>query len=290
MSAAEDVRSTVRAAKTASNAKAVADAAAFTAQSACEGERFPSIDEARAAHTRSSIAQSHAIHAAVVEHEATTAKRRAALGLAHDVKCWNVHRKRELLRSCISHARSQHVATRRAVDAWSCLRDGYLGSTLIPCTETRVNRFQLDIAAGNILASAQEEVDDDDEVHAQVYSDIAPGMASALSSPTIEAIEHMTLASSPLPAMTLDVWEGKISPSILDNILPFVDAAPIPEEEPHDLLASSSPDDEDNPLTASMQSLVNGLMTWGGQFDSDEDFCLPAGMATSIVMEQSEFH
>jgi len=290
VSAAEDVRSTVRAAKTASNAKAAADAAAFTAQSACEGERFPSIDEARAAHTRSSIAQSHAIHAAVVEHEATTAKRRAALGLAHDVKCWNVHRKRELLRSCISHARSQHVATRRAVDAWSCLRDGYLGSTLIPCTETRVNRFQLDIAAGNILASAQEEVDDDDEVHAQVYSDIAPGMASALSSPTIEAIEHMTLASSPLPAMTLDVWEGKISPSILDNILPFVDAAPIPEEEPHDLLASSSPDDEDNPLTASMQSLVNGLMTWGGQFDSDEDFCLPAGMATSIVMEQSEFH
>jgi hypothetical protein len=290
VSAAEDVRSTVRAARTAANAKAAADAAAFTAQSACEGERFPSIDEARAAHTRSSIAQSHAIHAAVVEHEATTAKRRAALGLAHDVKCWNVHRKRELLRSCISHARSQHVATRRAVDSWSCLRDGYLGSTIIPCTDTRVNRAPTETTS--VPPKTQLEVEDD-EVHVKVYSEIAPGMASALSSQTIEAIDHMALAAKATKAEqieTTDVWVEKFSsPSILNEILPFVDAAPIPEEGP-DLSSSISPDDEENvQLTESMQSLVNGLMAWGGQFDSDEDFSLPPGMATSIVMEHNEF-
>ena len=110
VSAAEDVRSAVRAAKTAENAKAAASAAAYAAQSACDAGGFPSIDEARAAQTRASIAQSHAFHAAVVDHEAKAVKRRATLALAHDVKCWNVHRKREMLKACLAHARSQHEA------------------------------------------------------------------------------------------------------------------------------------------------------------------------------------
>ena len=137
VSAAEDVRSAVRAVRTAENAKAAASAASYTAQSACDSGTFQTIDEARAAQTRASIAQSHAFHAAVVEHEAKAIKRRATLALANDVKCWNVHRKREMLQACISHARSQHEATRRAVDAWSCLRDGFIGSPIMPATQTR---------------------------------------------------------------------------------------------------------------------------------------------------------
>jgi hypothetical protein len=137
VSAAEDVRSAVRAARTAENAKAAASAAAYAAQSICDAGGFPTIDDARAAQTRASIAQSHAFHAAVVEHEAKAVKRRATLALAHDVKCWNVHRKREMLQSCIAHARSQLESTRRAVDAWSCLRDGFIGSSVIPSAQTR---------------------------------------------------------------------------------------------------------------------------------------------------------
>ena len=135
VSAAEDVRSTVRAARTACNAKLAAVNAAHMAQEVCEKGQFANINEARAAQTRSSIAQSHAIHATVVEHEAKTVKRRATLALAHDVKCWNAHRKREILKICLAHAKSQHEATRRAVDAWSCLRDGFVGSTIIPSTQ-----------------------------------------------------------------------------------------------------------------------------------------------------------
>jgi hypothetical protein len=108
----------------------------LAAQKACDA-RFSNIDEARAAQTRASIAQSHAIHAAVVEHEAKSAKRRATLALANDVKVWNVHRKREMLKSCISYARSQHEATRRAVDAWSSLRDGFIGTAIIPPAHER---------------------------------------------------------------------------------------------------------------------------------------------------------
>jgi hypothetical protein len=45
--------------------------------------------------------------------------------------------------------------------------------------------------------------------------------------------------------------------------------------------------DGEEALTSSMQSLVNGLMNWGGQYDSEEDFALPRGMAASIAMEES---
>ena len=138
--AAEDVRSTVRAARTATNAKVAAVSAADIAQSICDKGKLCSMEEARAAQTRASITQSHAIHAAVVEHEAKTMKRRATLALAHDVKCWNAHRKTKILEVCLGFAKSQHEATRRAVDAWSCLSDGYVGSNMIiPTTHSLSN-------------------------------------------------------------------------------------------------------------------------------------------------------
>jgi hypothetical protein len=40
-------------------------------------------------------------------------------------------------------------------------------------------------------------------------------------------------------------------------------------------------------LTSSMQSLVDGLMNWGGRYDDDEDLALPTGMAASIALEES---
>ena len=50
---------------------------------------------------------------------------------------------------------------------------------------------------------------------------------------------------------------------------------------------SNSHGEENEVLTSSMQSLVNGLMNWGGQYDDDEDFALPTGMAASIALEES---
>jgi len=152
VTAAEDVRAAVRVSRTASNARAAASSAAFSAQTACENGEFASLDEARAAQTRASIAQSHAIHAAVVEHEAKTVKRRATLALAHDVKTWNVHRKREMLQSCIAYARSQNEATRRAVDAWSSLRDGFIGTPVNPSVVEKRSSPQYSKQTTHVLA------------------------------------------------------------------------------------------------------------------------------------------
>jgi hypothetical protein len=342
VSAAEDVRSTVRAVRTAANAKAAASSAALAAQSACESGKFSSIDEARAAQTRASIAQSHAIHAAVVEHEAKTVKRRATLALAHDVKCWNVHRKREILQTCLSYARSQHEATRRAVDAWSCLRDGYIGSTMIPATQTRKSAS---VPARDPIMHADQDPSIDD-VTATIYGDLVGGKTGAKGGqPVIVPVEH-DLFKQPTGATSSRTGEI-ISAPAEPTILPLVMASVI-HEEFEDLaftynaddngaslnsqvfgtglssqgygssvssqgvfgsvgsqgVASSlnsqgftgsqspktspKPDvDEIEELTSSMQSLVNGLMNWGGQYDSEEDFALPTGMAASIALEES---
>ena len=324
VSAAEDVRSTVRAARTAANAKGAASSAALDAQKACDGGKFSSIDEARAAQTRASIAQSHAIHAAVVDHEAKTVKRRATLALAHDVKCWNAHRKREVLQTALAYAKSQHEATRRAVDAWSCLRDGYLGSTIIPAAQ-----------ATRRAAPRQPMLDIfNDEPQATIYADDTGGDDSIR--PTIVAVEHDLLKQANEVA-TMSHAEI-MAPAEAETILPFVVASPIPEEEEEDgnvvcqeglnigsshqsnsavgsnsaksSLSSHSHShsggsysnsggdsqhkskaqqeaEEGEVLSSSMQSLVDGLMTWGGQYNDEEDFALPTGMAASIALEES---
>jgi cellobiose-specific phosphotransferase system component IIA len=312
VTAAEDVRAAVRVSRTAANARAAASSAAFSAQTACEKGEFANLDEARAAQTRASIAQSHAIHAAVVEHEAKTVKRRATLALAHDVKTWNVHRKREMLRSCIAFARSQHEATRRSVDAWSTLRDGFVGT---PVNPSIVERRAAPHSPLSYAPSAPEPrpLVEPGEVTATIYE----SMSFALHldcPPTIVAVDHNVLAiaaaelfHSESPETLESTTEPTKSVEIQEpeSILPFAEAAPIPDEEADDLVNFQYNEDNntgssslheptyessftDEKLSASMQSLVDGLMNWGGGFDADEDhFALPIGMAASIVLEET---
>lgn len=342
VSAAEDVRSTVRAARTAGNAKFAASSASNIAQSVCEKGKFTNIEEARVAQTRASIAQSHAIHAAVVEHESKTVKRRATLALAHDVKCWNVHRKREVLQVCLAHAKSQHEATRREVDAWSCLRDGFVGSTIIPSTQTW---------SAKIRKPKVEPLNEVPEVEptTTIFGSIDKNDGR---NRTIVAVEHEQLRL-PKEASTTSVSNGDNWP---DTALSMMVTLPIPEEvndvsnsddeesEVDDVsnsedkescaidsdqsqplqselfdsgsdhvqsetdifvqsttvaqsslfsssekeLSGESTSEKENheALTSSMQSLVDGLMNWGG-IDVEDTFALPTGMAASIALEES---
>lgn len=298
----------MRVARTAANARAAASSAAFTAQTACEKGEFANLDEARAAQTRASIAQSHAIHAAVVEYEAKTVKRRATLALAHDVKTWNIHRKREMLQSCIAFARSQHEATRRSVDAWSTLRDGFIGTPVNPSTvERKAPNYPVFYAPPPDLKPLVEP----GEATATIYENLSMSL-NLDGPPSIVAVDHNVLATrgaDPHYAESLETFECTSEPSKsaefneLESILPFAEAAPIPEEEVDDFFsfhykdnAGSSSSHEpahescltDEKLSASMQSLVDGLMNWGGGFDAEEDhFALPIGMAASIVLEEN---
>ena len=46
------------------------------------------------------------------------AKRRATVALACDVKVWNVHRKREIQKSCLNFVQAQVESSCSAVSAW----------------------------------------------------------------------------------------------------------------------------------------------------------------------------
>jgi len=315
VSAAEDVRSTVRAARTATSAKLAASTAAADAQNALEG-KFASIDAARAAQTRASIAQSHAIQATVVEHEAKTAKRRATLALAHDVKCWNMHRKQEVLKTCLTYAKSQHEATRRAVDAWSCFRDGFVGPSVFPSTQTKrsVQKPKPSFVEEEPKATIYgQELDEGQVIVAVEHELLQNVMGDQESSPTRYVSEPDTLlplvVASPIP----EEGEGDNDEDDGTNRDPFdfgasATSLPVASGDGSQISVSTSPAstspsatqsysqsassphsksrEEAEVLTASMQSLVDGLMNWGGQIE-EEDFALPTGMAASIVLEES---
>lgn len=131
------------------------------------------------------------------------------------------------------------------------------------------------------------ELRDEDPI-AQIYSEIPADMESAMSTPTITAVDHYIL-STPPPAEETKFTEesSKLLMAIEEEeSLPIIDAAPV-----FDAMIGDTGDAEgseaENILSSSMQSLVDGLMTWGGHFDSEEDLNLPIGMATSIVLEGS---
>ena len=332
VSAAEDVRSTVRAARTAGNAKFAAVRAAHMAQSVCEKGKFANVDEARAAQTRGSIAQSHAIHAAVVEHEAKTVKRRATLALAHDVKCWNVHRKREVLKICLAHAKSQHEATRRAVDAWSCLRDGFVGSTIIPSTQSwkptkpepyllndepqatifgnvgktddgqhaivAVEHKHLKLPTDSMPLNTSTSTGDINSSH--IYADPDPVVSFVVASPIPEEVEDIS-NSCDKESFALDITQFQPLQSelvdsgshheqsetdCLDQSIMVTQSSLFLSSEREMNEESTSEKENNEALTSSMQSLVDGLMNWGG-IDVEDNFALPTGMAASIALEES---
>ena len=136
VTAVTEVRDAVRASHTASRAKSAAFAAAEKQKKAYEAcDHTSSKEKIKYTQTEASNAQSHAIHATVVEYEANIAKKRSAVSLAQDVKSWNIHRKRELLRTCAELAKSQQEACRKAADAWESLRDGLIDSTSCSATD-----------------------------------------------------------------------------------------------------------------------------------------------------------
>ena len=130
--AAEEVRKTVKAFRIASKAKLAAKTAAKLALDVYNSQEFSTDEEAEAVKARVSTTQSDAIHAAVIEHEALSAKRKAAVALARDVRYWNIHRKREILSTCIEAAKAQQKAANETANAWTQLREGLLDLSAVP--------------------------------------------------------------------------------------------------------------------------------------------------------------
>lgn len=153
------------------------------------------------------------------------------------------------------------------------------------------------LASGEIIALApssdEQQASEHEEPTATIYQD---------SGNVIVAVDHNMLANQEaalppkLPKRSDDcVDKHDDSDSILpfaEPVLPLVTAAPVPEvpmakKKVAEEAPIKKPKEENENMSASMQSLVDGLMTWGGQFEADDVFALPQGMAASIAFEES---
>ena len=401
VSAAEDVRSAVQACRTAARAKLAAEAASDSAQKACETGRFATPEDARAAQTKASIAKSHAVHSAVIEHEALVAKRRATMALAHDVKCWNVHRKRELLSSCRNLAREQREASHQSLLAWDRLREGFVGTSpttildvqgepeanaraavpavpevlsfsldssidtfglgssierTLPAMTSGTNASHDELPVLGMGSSTEQsvpsaalaqpdtmsplglsdqsnhsdeldrgEIDKDDntctaEPHQEqelvreelvndseildcnvTSNDLHSEEASnddASSSDSSSASGSSSSDDSSSSGSTSDSSSSSDDSTSANDDRPFIDPSISINHvnESHGL--ESDHDDADEPgdkrigraseaMSGSMQSIVDGLMEWGDQYDSTDDISLPSGMAVSMMLEEA---
>lgn len=150
VTASDEVCDAVSAAKTASRAKKTADTAVYNlTQLEKEGNERP--EDKKNLQERGSKLRMQALHAAVLEHEAESAKKRSVVSLANDVKYWNSHRKRELLHACTKLVRAQKIASEQNLNAWKELKDGLLEShhivpskVIVPDKRSTINNTQAD--------------------------------------------------------------------------------------------------------------------------------------------------
>ena len=156
VSSTAEVRDALKASRTATRAKTAAFAAAEKAKGAYEScDSSSSKEEIESSQANAFATQSQAIHATVVEYEANLSLKRASVSLAHDVKCWNVHRRKELLQACIQFAKSQKEACKKASNAWLSMRDGLIESEYRPLTTVGFDALiNLDVSTSQIKTSS----------------------------------------------------------------------------------------------------------------------------------------
>lgn len=392
MAAADEVHDAVKASRTASRAKKAAENAAMRAHQMSETASFATAEEAQQAQSYSSSLRGQAIHAAVVEYEALTAKRQAAMSLARDVKCWNVHRKKQLIRSCCEFIKQNRNVARESKRAWEGLRNGLLESSSIsmivnssvhslddktsrtPATqplsqqnhafsfkeddevatasstndESGTNTFfhsnmeteyVLQVQPSYMDIQKVTEREGTEQTQTPDSCDLTSCEALSSNSPDVESSFHDTFEESIENDMydfqsqqhddgmsnqscnVEDQVEGSGSDDFPDDGMlksastrinlstpesgfgsnngryikkvgesnhestsqgiSIIDAGN-EEVDGNDLYNTLATSVEDG-MTNSMQSLVDGLMNWGGQWDQEEDSPLPDGMAASIV-------
>ena len=195
------------------------------------------------------MSQSHAIHAAVVNHEAFLAKRRATIALAHDIRYWNTYRKKQLLQICLQTARTNRKVSSDLRKSFKELRKALPDTARFPSKESHKKILDETSSERSLLSRNSIHVKFDKNVH-------------------ISDEGHFMLSAS---AGSQELKENK---EILNSI---------PDDMDENRLSET--DDKTNGMTASMQSLVDGLMVWGGRFvDPQDEMSVPSDIAAHIAL------
>lgn len=298
MDAVTEVRDAVRASRTASRAKSAAYIAAEKAKKTYESCDHSSSKE-KIQHTQSeaSKAQSHAIHATVVEYEANIAKKRSAVSLAQDVKSWNQHRKKEICRSCVQFAKSQQEACRKSADAWGKLREGLINKSTGSFATDDASLWVNPVVSSQVVYQGSSTALGTLTHGKPVYTNISDFQESnnlETSSDWETGVDASNSLSSSSKGFT-DLKQSRESSNVYclssqnidDDYFSFHQSIASSQDhsvnndddynEDHSGAGSCQSDEVDepveglskaDPMSTSMQSLIDGLMSWGEQEQS----------------------
>lgn len=308
--ASKDVCQTIKAAQVASRAKATADCAVentVTAEKECNesGEALKAIQE------KVATSKMQALHAAVVEHEAATAKKRSVVSLANDVKHWNTQRKSELLQLCRNTVKQQISSVRDNLQGWERLKEGLIASpNIFQGTTTHApnllhspvaNSFKNEKSAIHSAASEiplHEKKEEDPEIAVEECTSGVESLSYEIQNDYFVSSPSHDNSTSVTPSHELEneTKNDDEESSLCSNALHTEDKSHDSQidiehfDSNDDSFFHSEKDDGENGMTESMQSLVDGLLNWGGNYEEDDlDLNLPKGMAASLVLDEHHF-
>jgi hypothetical protein len=288
--ASKAVTGAVEAARVAKKAKQTAEGAVHQAVSELSTDIYKTPDEIEKQKEDVVRLRMQSLHAAVVEHETAVAKRNAAVSLANDVKHWNSHRKRSILDACVSMVRSQLSANEEDLKAWCQLRDGILSSPnnlfvqekiILRNHESNTSRDSHDdserydeIEMDSEFLKDEEHhlVDTEDHIHTDDYFAASPSNDDESEN---DSISNAFEKEQPECDFDEKYQDDTVSfNSSAHNILEQKE-----QEEQMDEWEGNTSTDKDKSrnrnsdgMSESMQSLVEGLLSWGGNWEADEEF------------------
>jgi hypothetical protein len=241
------------------------------------------------------------LHAAVVDHEAESAKRHSVISLANDVKYWNIRRKRELLIACLKVVKEQKRASEKSVAAWNHLKDGLLDApdAFITRQFAESRRKSCLAETMDLTKSALEEnvcLEISRQLVKQTEGTEANGIPcldcncfiTSTSESVAAKINHAgsIRKTNILKAPSLeDVEDNSIFNDALSSSTSISDVQNVDEDHRF----SETQTTGENVMTDSMQSLVDGLLSWGGgNWENEDNFelALPRSMVTCLAIEQ----
>ena len=299
-SSTTEVHDALKASVTAVRAKATALIAAEKAKDAYESlDSTASKEEILPSQKNAFAGQSHAIHATVVEYEANVSFKRATMSLVHDMKCWNVHRKKGLLQTCIQFAKSQKEACKKASDAWLSLHDGLIESEYKPLatvgldslvnldfSPTENNSSCWNLSRSDLSSESRKHFTATDVTTSllSVQSSQSESASSLIGEVATQKVDTYDVASSDLNvdfgyfayrqddahdfcSKASDVSASSEDEASKQPSLPSRSGRVKPDES-H---IHEADDNRSECSSTSMRSLIDGLMTWGENDDQTEN-------------------
>jgi hypothetical protein len=287
------VKCAVEAARVAKKAKQTAEGAVNQALGELSTDIYQTPEEVEKLKENLVRLRMQSLHAAVVEHETGVAKHKAAVSLANDVKHWNSHRKRSLLDACMNMTRAQLDATKEELKAWCQLRDGILSSPndlfvqekiVLQDHKTdtsrdlddRASRDEFEMGTKSPLKIQEENIRMDDYFGTSQSKDVE----SVCDSDSSASKENQEC----------DFDNGCQNDNATSNFNvhnTFDVKGQNDGEENMDLDQSRIRDSDE--MSESMQSLVEGLLSWGGNWEADEEFNMSQVRLPSLAVKSGLF-